>query len=155
MLTMCRASRASRAVNPWADPRWPEAVRREVVQHLESCYPLEGCGVILHAPDMGSWRVCPLRNVSPRPALAYAFAPEDWLAVCLQADSRGEQVKGVFHSHVDGPPTFSAEDRSLAAPAGHPLLPGVSYLIASVHRGCVSWVSEYGWADGDFQTQRV
>ncbi|NTX37087.1 M67 family metallopeptidase [Myxococcus sp. CA033] len=137
---------------PWSDPRWPEAVRREVIQHLESCYPLEGCGVILHAPGDGSWRVCPLRNASPRPVHAYAFAPEEWLAVCVQAETRGEQVVSVFHSHVDGPPTFSSEDRSLAAPAGHPLLPGVSYLIASVHRGCVSWVSEYVWRDGDFQT---
>ncbi|WP_342381753.1 M67 family metallopeptidase [Myxococcus stipitatus] len=139
----------------WPESRWPESVRQEIVRHLEGSYPEEGCGVILRGPEDDAWRVCPLRNASPWPTRAYAFAPEAWLALCLQAESRGEQVATVFHSHVDAPPTFSAEDRAQAAPSGHPLLPGVSYLIASVHRGRVVWVSEYEWRGGDFQTRRV
>ncbi|MFP2934520.1 Mov34/MPN/PAD-1 family protein [Pyxidicoccus sp. 3LG] len=139
----------------WPGPAWPEAVREAVTRHLEAAYPHEGCGVILRVGDTGPWRVRPLRNASPRPGTAYAFAPEEWLAVCLEADARGERVVCVFHSHVDAPATFSREDLVQAAPAGEPLLPGVSYLIVSVHRGCVICVSAYGWTGAGFTPQEV
>jgi len=142
-------------VSPWPGGRWPAPVREAVLRHLEASYPEEGCGVILQSTSTGDWRVHPLRNASPRPATAYAFADEEWLALCMRAETRGERVVSVFHSHVDAPATFSPADRDLAAPGGQPLLPDVSYLIASVHRGCVSSVSEYVWRDGDFRVQRV
>ncbi|MCP3137967.1 M67 family metallopeptidase [Pyxidicoccus sp. QH1ED-7-1] len=125
-----------------------------MTRHLEAAYPHEGCGVILRAGDAGPWRVRPLRNVSPRPRTAYAFSLEEWLAVSTEADARGEQVVCVFHSHVEAPPTFSREDLVQAAPAGEPLLPGVSYLIGSVHQGCVIWVCEYEWTGGDFTSHQ-
>ncbi|MBZ4419959.1 M67 family metallopeptidase [Myxococcus sp. RHSTA-1-4] len=139
----------------WPEPGWPEAVRAEVVRHLEATYPQEGCGVILRAGGDGPFRVRPLRNASPRPRTAYAFSPEEWLAVSLEADSRGERVVCVFHSHVEAPATFSQEDRAQAAPGGQPLLPGVSYLIGSIHRGCVIWVCEYEWRGGDFRVRET
>ncbi|WP_342394534.1 M67 family metallopeptidase [Myxococcus fulvus] len=140
-------------MSPWVDPRWPGPVRTQVLRHLEASYPLEGCGVILASSSAA--RVLPLRNVSPRPSVAYAFEPHEWLKVCIEAESRGERITAVFHSHVDSPPTFSPEDRAWAVPAGHPLLPGVSYLIASVHRGCVTCVCEYEWSGGEFRTRQV
>jgi len=136
-------------------PGWPEAVGREVTRHLEASWPREGCGVILRHGETGALRVRPLRNVADAPRTAYAFSPEEWLAVLTEADARGERVVCVFHSHVEAPATFSAEDRARAAPAGEPLLPGVSYLIGSVHRGCVRWVCEYEWRGGDFQLRAV
>lgn len=155
MLAVRGARGSTSSMNAWPDARWPDMVRRDVIRHLESTYPLEGCGVILRKGMEETFRVCPLRNASARPETAYAFAPEDWLALNLQADAWGEQIVCVFHSHVDAPATFSGEDRTSAAPGGLPLLPGISYIIASVRRGCVSWVSEYAWSCGDFQTRRV
>ena len=155
MCPLRRQPGAGPAVIRWPEPGWPGDVRDAVVRHLEAAYPHEGCGVILRAGDAGPERVRPLRNVSPRPRTAYAFSPEEWLAVCMEADARGERVVCVFHSHVDAPATFSPEDRSRAAPEGFPLLPGVSYLIGSVHRGCVVWVSEYGWQGDDFRLREL
>ncbi|QSQ25714.1 M67 family metallopeptidase [Pyxidicoccus parkwayensis] len=139
----------------WPEPGWPQGVRDAVVRHLEASYPHEGCGVVLRARDEGAWRVRPLRNVSISPRTAYAFAPEEWLAVSLEADARGERVVCVFHSHVEAPATFSLEDSLRAAPEGLPLLPGVSYLIGSVHRGCVTCVSEYEWEGGVFRLREA
>ncbi|WP_426757443.1 Mov34/MPN/PAD-1 family protein [Myxococcus sp. Y35] len=133
--------------------RWPEHVRAEVARHLEATYPLEGCGVILQNEAHGYFRVRPLRNAAANPGRAYAFAPEEWLAVCMEADVHSERVVCVFHSHVDAPAIFSEEDLRQAAPAGHPLLPDVSYLIGSIHRGCVRCLSEYEWRDGDFKAR--
>lgn len=129
---------------------WPEQILTEVKRHLEAAYPFEGCGVILRAEETGRLRIRALRNVAGAPRVAYAFAPEEWLAVCTEADARSERVVCVFHSHVDAPATFSHEDRLQAAPGGHPLLPNVSYLVGSVHRGCVRCVSEYEWLAGNF-----
>jgi len=129
---------------------WPEHILDEVGRHLEAAYPFEGCGVILRAEGSGALRIRPLRNAADNPRVAYAFAPEEWLAVCMDADVRSERVVCVFHSHVDAPATFSREDLLRAAPEGHPLLPDVSYLIGSVHRGCVHYVSEYEWLEGNF-----
>lgn len=137
----------------WPEPGWPDGVRDAIRRHLEAAYPHEGCGVILQAGTDGPCRVRPLANVSPRPATAYAFSSKEWLAVCIEADARGERVVCVFHSHVDAPPVFSREDHVQAAPAGQPLLPGVSYLIGSVHRGCVLWVREYEWRGDIFRAR--
>ncbi|GHG76472.1 M67 family metallopeptidase [Comamonas sp. JC664] len=129
---------------------WPEPVRAAVARHLEAAYPFEGCGVILQDTVGGGFRVRPLRNAASHPKDAYAFAPEEWLAVCIEAEVHAERVVCVFHSHVDAPATFSGEDLLRAAPDGHPLLPDVSYLIGSVRGGCVHYVSEYEWRSGRF-----
>ncbi|MFB1479085.1 Mov34/MPN/PAD-1 family protein [Corallococcus sp. RDP092CA] len=132
----------------------PPEVLARMIRHLEAAWPLEGCGVILRsgAGEGGAWRVVPLPNASPTPRVAYAFAPEAWLQVCLDADARHEAVVCVFHSHVDAPAVFSAEDRRQAAPSGIPLLPGVSYVVVAIRGGRVASASRSSWCAGDFQT---
>ncbi|HYO52540.1 M67 family metallopeptidase [Archangium sp.] len=139
----------------------------DVIRHLESSYPREGCGVLLRAGEGGPWRVRPLRNAYdelhagdpvrfPRTSrTAYAFEPREWLGVLLEAEARGEHVACVFHSHVDCGADFSGEDRHQAAPDGHPLLPGVSYLVMAIHSGCVRDSRIFWWDYGIFQGRRV
>jgi proteasome lid subunit RPN8/RPN11 len=127
----------------------------EVIRHLESCYPREGCGVLLRAGEGGPWRVRPLRNTSRSPRTSYRFEPREWLGVLMEAEARGEQVACVFHSHVDTEATFSDEDRHQAAPGGQPLLPGVSYLVMAVHSGCVGDVRIFRWEHKEFQGSPV
>jgi proteasome lid subunit RPN8/RPN11 len=83
-------------------------------------------------------------------ATAYLFEPREWLALHEEADALGEQVACVFHSHVNGSANFSAEDRAQAAPAGQPLLPGVSYLVVAVDRGRATEARLFQWFEGDF-----
>ncbi|HZH75258.1 MAG TPA: M67 family metallopeptidase [Archangium sp.] len=147
-------------------PALPEDLS-EILLHLESCYPQEGCGVLLRAGAEGPWRVRPLRNVQdalhasdpvrhPRTSrTAYSFDPREWLAVLTEADVRGEHVACVFHSHVDTGATFSDEDRRQAAPQGQILIPGAAYLVISVHSECVSDVRIFWWDCGEFQERPV
>jgi [CysO sulfur-carrier protein]-S-L-cysteine hydrolase len=127
----------------------------EVIRHLESCYPREGCGVLLRAGEGGPWRVRPLRNVSRTPRTAYLFEPREWLGVLLEAEARGERVTCVFHSHVDADATFSDEDRRQAAPDGQPLLPEVGYLVMAVRSRRVRGVKIFWWDCGEFQEVQV
>ncbi|WNG26098.1 hypothetical protein F0U62_20280 [Cystobacter fuscus] len=136
----------------------------DVVRHLESAWPREGCGVLLRAGRSGPWRCRPLRNVQdalheedpvrfPRTSrTAYAFEPREWLGVLLEAEARGEVVACVYHSHVEGPADFSAEDFRQAAPDGQPLLPGVGYLVMAVRAGRVTAASLSRWEAGDFRS---
>ncbi|WP_328700989.1 M67 family metallopeptidase [Corallococcus silvisoli] len=135
-------------------PAFPPEVVARMVRHLEATWPHEGCGVILQegAGQGGAWRVVLLPNASPTPRVAYAFAPEAWLQVCLDAEARGETVACVFHSHVDAAAVFSAEDRRQAAPEGVPLLPHVSYVVIAIHRGRVDSASQSKWRGDGFQT---
>jgi [CysO sulfur-carrier protein]-S-L-cysteine hydrolase len=154
------------AADPTQGPALPEDLS-DVIRHLESAYPQEGCGVLLRAGEGGAWRVRPLRNAYdahaardpvrfPRTSrTAYLFDPREWLAVLTEAEARGEHVAYVFHSHVDAGAYFSDEDRRLAAPDGQPLLPGVSYLVMAVHSGCVSNTTIFWWNCGEFQERRV
>jgi [CysO sulfur-carrier protein]-S-L-cysteine hydrolase len=127
----------------------------EVIRHLESCYPEEGCGVLLRAGEGGPWRIRPLRNTSRAPRTSYLFEPREWLGVLMEAETRGEQVACVFHSHVDTDATFSDEDRRQAAPGGQPLLPGVSYLVMAVHSGYVREARIFWWEHKEFQESPV
>ncbi|WP_375759214.1 Mov34/MPN/PAD-1 family protein [Corallococcus exercitus] len=132
----------------------PPEVLARMIRHLEAAWPQEGCGVILRsgAGEGDSWRVVPLPNASPTPRIAYAFAPEAWLRVCLDADARQEAVACVFHSHVDTPAVFSIEDRRQAAPSGIALLPRVSYIVVAIHGGRAASASQSVWSMGGFQT---
>jgi proteasome lid subunit RPN8/RPN11 len=144
-----------------------EAHLSEVIRHLESTYPHEGCGVILAAGPEGPFRVHPLPNAYDRyhaadpvrfprtSRTAYLFEPRDWLALLQEADARGEHVACVFHSHVNGIADFSAEDRSQALAGGLPLLPGVSYLVVAVVDGRASEARLFRWVEGEFRDRLV
>jgi [CysO sulfur-carrier protein]-S-L-cysteine hydrolase len=137
-----------------------------VFQHLEACYPLEGCGVLLRG-EAGGWRVRTLLNAYdryhaadpvrfPRSArTAYWVEPREWLAVNREADARNEQVACLFHSHIEGVARLSAEDRHAAAPGGTPLFPGVSYLVVNVAQGRATEARWYRWGGGEFRDQAV
>jgi [CysO sulfur-carrier protein]-S-L-cysteine hydrolase len=146
-----------------AVPKLPEDLG-EVLRHVESTYPNEGCGLLLQAPE-GSWRTVVMPNVYdkyhakdpvrfPRTsATAYLFDPKDWMAVSEEAERRGERVACIFHSHAEVGAYFSAEDRVMAAPDGEPLFPDVVYLVVAVDQGKATGAKLFFWSQGDFVEQ--
>jgi proteasome lid subunit RPN8/RPN11 len=108
--------------------------------------------VVLEGAD--GWRVLGLRNACPGdPRLGFAFEPLEWLRTCKAADACGEQLRCVFHSHVDGPARLSGVDRAWAAPSGEPLLPGALQLVVSVQGGRAREARAYRWEDGYFREE--
>jgi proteasome lid subunit RPN8/RPN11 len=138
----------------------------ELIRHLEACYPEEGCGLLLRAPD-GSLRARPMANAYERyraldPATyprtartAYLFDSREQLQVWEEAERRGEAVSCIVHSHADAGAYFSAEDRAMAAPDGEPLYPEVSYLVVAVDGGRATAARLYRWEHGDFSESAV
>lgn len=109
------------------------ALKREIEQHGEACYPEEGAGMLLgHSAD-GKRKVVeilPMENdfAPEQRSRRYQIRPEDMIAAEAAAEERGLELIGVFHSHPDHPPTPSEFDRRHA-------LPWFVYLITSVAQG--------------------
>ena len=100
----------------------------EIHRHLEAGYPNEACGVMLGRDGViteivpaGNQRADSARNRYLIDPLAYAKIERD-------ADRRGVQVLGIYHSHPDVAARPSQFDLDNA-------WPDLSYLIVSVAKG--------------------
>jgi proteasome lid subunit RPN8/RPN11 len=106
-------------------------VQAQIFRHLESSYPNEGGGFLLGQRDGETVRVTEaieIENVfeAGEQYHRYAMTPLDWSRLEDEADSRGLNLVGYFHSHPDSPAIPSDFDRDHA-------LPQFLYLITPVY----------------------
>ena len=110
-----------------------EALRAEIHAHLESVYPEEGAGFLL-GEEQGEERrvqaILPVPNAREDGARGrrYLIKPKDMYLADLEAEKRGLEIIGIFHSHPDCPNVPSEFDREWA-------LPWYSYAISRVDSG--------------------
>ena len=145
---------------PHRPPTVPEPVLAELVRHLAAALPDEGCAVLMARDD--EVRLVPMENAQaahhardpeafPCTARsAFSLDPRAWLALLREADRAGERVLAIAHSHPDGGPHFSAEDRRWAAPDGEPLFPGVAHLVVAFEAADPRSARWAVWTEGDF-----
>ena len=81
----------------------------QIINHLQSCYPLEGCGLI--AGDKGSrvTAVYPIDNVLQSPT-AYQMNPLQQIEAMLDLEAHGWRLLAIYHSHPQGPDSPSVSD---------------------------------------------
>lgn len=70
----------------------------EMFAHARECAPEECCGLLGGEGERAA-SVYPLRNVAPRPEVAYEAAPEELFEAQRRMRARGETLVGVYHSH--------------------------------------------------------
>ena len=125
-------------------------------QHGEAAYPHESCGVLLGSPrghDRLVQRAVPCRNArTDSPENRYQVDPLDLLRLAREAQTRGEEVVGFYHSHPDHAARWSATDLAEA----HWL--GCSYLITRIADGraeetCSFLLEGYGEDDKRFSEE--
>lgn len=141
------------------DLKIPEAWIKQIYQQAEAEYPHECCGLLLceaKNPQVLT-RVIPCRNVQddyhkqdpaafPRTARqAYWMDPKDLLTIHKSMRKTGEQIRVIYHSHIDAGAYFSEEDQRMAVCDGKPVYPGAEYLVISVKKGKVQQSQWYGW----------
>ncbi len=66
--------------------------------HARACAPEECCG-LLGGEGNDAASVYPLRNVAPRPSVAYEAAPEELFEAQRSMRARGETLVAIYHSH--------------------------------------------------------
>lgn len=113
----------------------------QIRKHAERTYPFECCGFLLGSISKGDkdvvevWLANNERTDSAHNR--YLIAPEVYQKVEREAESRGLDILGFYHSHPDHPARPSEYDRSHA-------LPWWSYIIVAVAQGeskeVTSWV---------------
>ncbi len=101
--------------------RFRNGSRAALEADLEAAYPNEGAGLLLghrHGTDHEVVAVLSLPNRFEADEQYHRFllSAEDMLAGELEAEQRGLDVIGVYHSHPDHPAEPSAYDREHAWP---------------------------------------
>jgi proteasome lid subunit RPN8/RPN11 len=80
--------------------RLSREVYLQMVGHCLDGLPLEACGLLGGEPDAARASLCyPTRN-SAASARLYTVEPRDYLKADRDAESRGLELIGVFHSHT-------------------------------------------------------
>jgi [CysO sulfur-carrier protein]-S-L-cysteine hydrolase len=80
--------------------RLPASVSAEMVAHCLGALPEEGCGLLAGEPVTGSVTTCyPTRNTAASAKL-YTVDPSQHLRADRDAEAKGQQIVGVFHSHT-------------------------------------------------------
>lgn len=113
--------------------------------HLAATYPDEGCGLILET-DVGC-RFHAAANVAPPSVASHRFELDP--VELLHAESRGDRLRAIVHSHVDTDDAFSREDiRAALAPGTprRPWYPGVDHLVIAITDGLPRSAALYRFA---------
>ena len=93
--------------------RLPAALAERIVAHCRAGLPNEACG-LLAGDDAIVRAVYPIVNADASP-FSYTIQPAGHFAALVDAERRGWDLIGAFHSHVDGPPYPSQRDVAGAA----------------------------------------
>ena len=85
----------------------------QMLDHLQACYPLEGCGLLAGDEHGRVTAVYPIANILQSPT-AYEMDPELQIEAMLALEAAGWQMLAIYHSHPRGPEHPSATDIALA-----------------------------------------
>ncbi len=85
---------------------------RQMLEHLRSVYPHEGCG-LLAGEDGIVTGVYEVKNQLASPS-AYEMDPQQQLEAMIDIEERGWDLLAIFHSHPGGPDIPSDADVSTA-----------------------------------------
>ncbi len=84
----------------------------QMLDHLQTCYPLEGCGLLAGDETGMVTAVYPIDNML-QSATAYKMRPQQQVEAMLAMEAAGWRLLAIYHSHPQGPPQPSATDIAL------------------------------------------
>lgn len=113
--------------------RLAKLLRGRIFEQMEDTYPNEGGGFLLGELEDNSTVIHDIIQVDnvfeeEEQYHRYAMTPQDWMRLEDEADDRGLNLVGYYHSHPDSPAVPSEYDREHA-------LPNFLYIITSVEMG--------------------
>jgi [CysO sulfur-carrier protein]-S-L-cysteine hydrolase len=88
-----------------------KAIVTDMVEHLRSDLPNEGCGYLSGTDDEVK-TLHKMTNIDKSPE-HFTFDPKEQFAVVKEARSKNEQLLAVYHSHPETPARLSEEDITL------------------------------------------
>lgn len=126
----------------------PEDAYHRMVAHCLTGLPDEACGLLAGDPDTGQVATCyPTGNLAASAKL-YTVDPKDHLRADRDAESHGQSIIGVFHSHTHTDAYPSPTDVAQAPD------PGWHYVLVSL-RDVEPVVRSYRIVDGAIDEEPV
>ena len=133
------------------------ALARQILAHARQEAPREACGAILErGTELKLIKALNIQDTlhaldatRPDAEAGYCFDPGT-LSVIAEALTEGWRPAMIYHSHPNGSPRLSEEDRRQAAPEGEPLYPGTVYIVAANGR-----LRAYAWARGEYRRVEI
>ncbi len=125
----------------------PKHVLDQIFAHGEEAYNLECCGALLGKNDGVSSvvEIRRLKNINTdMPTRRYNVDPFELLKVEKDAESKGLELIGIYHSHPDHPAKPSKYDLEHA-------FPNLSYMVLSVEEGKAKEITS--WRLKSFQNR--
>jgi [CysO sulfur-carrier protein]-S-L-cysteine hydrolase len=151
---------AAAVADPSAEPaELPRELLLEVFQHARECYPEECCGLFTGTESGGPLHVVRCANVQSQrvargesnldASRAFWIDEQELLHALRAAESAGEKLLCIYHSHVDAAAYLSHTDVAGAlGPDGEPLYPGTAQLVVSVRDAAVEDAAWFEWDPG-------
>ncbi|WP_420641020.1 M67 family metallopeptidase [Candidatus Leptofilum sp.] len=81
----------------------------QILNHLQDCYPEEGCGLVAGDARGRVTAVYPIEN-SLHSLTAFTMNPQQQVQAMLDLETNGWQLLAIYHSHPHGPETPSTSD---------------------------------------------
>ncbi|HTO53482.1 MAG TPA: M67 family metallopeptidase [Myxococcota bacterium] len=143
--------------DPDAEPaELPRELLLEVFQHARECYPEECCGLLIGTEVDGPLHVVRCANVQSQrvargesnlaASRAFWIDEQELLHALRAAESVGERLLCIYHSHVDAAAYLSHTDVAGAlGPDGEPLYPGAAQLVVSTGESGVDAAALFEW----------
>jgi len=108
-------------------------LQKRIFEQMESTYPNEGGGFLLGKSTGEAATIADITQVenvfeTEEQYHRYAMTPQDWMRLEDEAEARGYDLVGYYHSHPDSSAIPSEYDREHA-------LPNFVYIITSVQDG--------------------
>lgn len=125
--------------------RIPAALRDEMLAHLASCLPEEGCGLLGGQGEFCSL-IVPISNQLHSPT-GFRMDPQEQLQAFLLFEDQGLELTAIYHSHPRGPRVPSMTDLAEFA------YPGVISLICVPLEG--QWIVRGFIIDGEAMTEII
>ena len=88
--------------------RMSAEIAAQIVEHAQSGYPDEVCGLVAGRGDVAT-AAYPGRNISPTPAVTYEL-DHDTLTRMIDFEDAGLELVAIYHSHPRGPEIPSPTD---------------------------------------------
>lgn len=124
--------------------RIKKSLIQKLKEHAHRESPREACGV-LAGKDKNVTQVYACSNASENPETTYEIAPPELLRVIEDAEAKGLEILGFYHSHPMGLSGPSFIDEGRATWHGH------SYVIVIPEGNISSW----RWRDEGFEEEEV
>lgn len=78
--------------------RITKALIAQMITHALKSDPQECCGLLIGRDTAD--RLQPMQNVHPRPERRFEMSPIELMSAEQDAESRGERIVGIYHSHT-------------------------------------------------------